>query len=95
MLWRSCKILGHEACHILGMNHCIYYRCLMNGVNNLEENDATIMQLCPVCLRKLHKAVEFDVEQRYEELREFTRLADFDIEEEWLSERLEFITGRK
>ena len=29
--------LCHEICHILGMKHCTFYSCLMQGANSLEE----------------------------------------------------------
>ena len=34
-LRRSCKVLAHEACHMFGIEHCVWFRCLMNGSNHL------------------------------------------------------------
>ena len=48
-----CKVFSHETCHLLGMQHCTYYHCLMNGVNHLEECMRQSMTACPVCMRKL------------------------------------------
>ena len=31
ILLRSCKLLVHEICHLLGIDHCIFYSCSMNG----------------------------------------------------------------
>jgi archaemetzincin len=40
----------------------------MNGSNSLAETDAAPAHLCPVCLRKLQFAVQFDPMVRYREL---------------------------
>jgi archaemetzincin len=56
MLRRSCKVLAHETAHMFGIEHCIWYRCLMNGSNHLPESDARPLHLCPV---DLHKLVSF------------------------------------
>ena len=31
ILLRSCRLLVHETSHLLGIGHCIYYSCCMNG----------------------------------------------------------------
>jgi len=51
--WRACKTMSHEISHMFGIRHCIYYECLMNGSNKIEEADVKPAWLCPVCLRKL------------------------------------------
>lgn len=53
LLKRSCKVLVHETSHMFGLNHCVYFRCVLNGSNHLKESDARPMCVCPVCLRKL------------------------------------------
>jgi archaemetzincin len=73
ILKRSCKVLAHELGHIFGLQHCIYYDCLLNGSNSLAETDAAPLFLCPVCLRKLQFAVQFDPVTRYRELSRFYR----------------------
>ena len=30
ILLRSCKVLAHETGHMFGLQHCVYFRCLMN-----------------------------------------------------------------
>ncbi|MBI3723711.1 hypothetical protein HY251_07120 [bacterium] len=50
---RAFQLVAHELGHILGMAHCIYYKCLMNGTNSLEESDGAPCHLCPVCEEKL------------------------------------------
>jgi archaemetzincin len=37
---RSVNLLAHEAGHILSINHCIEYACVMQGANSLEEHDS-------------------------------------------------------
>ena len=91
VLRRSCKVLAHEACHMFGIEHCIWYRCLMNGSNHLEESDARPLHLCPVDLRKLQWSTGLDVASRYRHLLEFDRNAQFSDEVNWFRRRLEFI----
>jgi len=88
LLIRSLGVLLHETCHMFEMAHCIYYMCLMNGANNLEESDRSPMHLCPVCLRKLQSSIGFDVVTQYEALlKEYDRLEITD-ETQWLKKRL-------
>jgi len=92
MLRRSCKVLAHETAHMFGIEHCIWYACLMNGSNHLAESDARPLHLCPVDLHKLQWSTEFDVVERYRRLRDFDRHAGFEDEVEWLDKRIGFIT---
>lgn len=91
MLWRSCRVLAHETAHMFGLEHCIWYRCLMNGSNHLDESDARPLHLCPVDLRKLQWSIGFDVSERYRQLREFCRQVKFDDEDRWIDVRIEHI----
>ena len=67
MLYHGCKTLVHEVSHMFGLKHCIYYKCLMNGNNG---NQSTPGYLCPVCLRKLQSALNFDLASRFRALAE-------------------------
>ena len=91
MLRRSCKVLAHETCHMFGIEHCVWFHCLMNGSNHLAESDARPLHLCPVDLRKLQWSVGFDVVERYRRLLDFHRRAGFEDEAQWLERRLRFI----
>jgi archaemetzincin len=93
VLRRSMKVLTHETGHMFGLAHCIYFRCVMNGSNHLQESDQRPLHLCPVCLRKLEFSVGFDVVKRYEALAQFDRQAGFDDEAAWLTRRVEKIRG--
>jgi archaemetzincin len=91
MLRRSCHILAHEMGHMFGIAHCIWYHCLMNGSNHLEEFDGQPLHLCPVDLRKLQWSVGFDVADRYRRLLAFDTEAGFADEADWLRTRLRVI----
>lgn len=93
MLWRSCKVLVHEICHQFGIEHCIFFHCVMNGSNHLKESDARPHHLCPVDLRKLHYSIEFDVVERYRRLQHFYEENGFEEEDGWIKKRLEEILG--
>jgi len=88
LLWRSCKVLVHEIAHMFGISHCIFFKCVLNGSNHLEESDARPMHLCPVCLRKLHFNIQFDVLDRYRQLLRFYQTVDFEKEAQWVNNRL-------
>jgi archaemetzincin len=89
VLRRSCKVLAHETSHMFGIQHCIFFNCLMNGSNHLDESDRRPLHLCPIDLRKLHYSIGFDIDQRYRVLLEFARTAGFKDEVRWLEKRLE------
>jgi archaemetzincin len=91
ILRRSCKVLAHETAHMFGIQHCIWYRCLMNGSNHLAESDARPLHLCPVDLRKLQWNIGFDILERYRRLMRFYAQAGFDDEVQWIERRIRFI----
>jgi len=93
LLRRSCRVLAHETAHMFGLQHCIYYRCVLNGSNHLQESDSRPLHLCPVCLRKLQYSIGFDVVSRYRNLLHFYRKAGLDKEAKWVINRLEWILG--
>ncbi len=93
ILRRSCKVLVHETSHMFGLQHCIFFRCVMNGSNHLQESDARPLFLCPVCLRKLHHNVGFNIITRYKNLYRFYLRLGFDNDAQWLAHRLDHILG--
>lgn len=95
LLSRSCRMVSHETGHTFGMRHCIYYRCNMNGVNSLEENDRSPAYLCPVCLRKLHYVLHFDVTDRYKNLYFFYRKTGLLRDAYWFKKRLTTLLGEE
>lgn len=91
---RSLKVLAHETGHMFGMQHCIFWNCVMNGSNHLQESDRRPIHLCPVCLRKLYHAVGFDVVKRYLALKRVYRSGGLEEEARWVGRRLRWIEGR-
>jgi archaemetzincin len=68
---RTFKTASHELGHMLGLAHCIAYRCLMNGSNHLGELDRNPLDLCPSCLAKTAWSTGVDPVAREGRLREF------------------------
>ncbi len=93
LLRRSCKVLVHETSHMFSLKHCIFFRCVLNGSNHLQESDARPLSMCPVCLRKLQSSIGFDIVQRYRKLLLFYQKVGFDHEKRWVSNRLKRILG--
>ncbi len=85
---RCCKIISHETGHMFGMEHCVAYLCNMNGSNNLREFDEQPLYLCPVCLSKLQRSVNFSIEKRYSNLLSFYQKNHFLGDVEWLNARI-------
>ena len=69
-VFTSLQVMTHEICHVMGMKHCYYFHCAMNESNSIDEAVNQPLFLCPICLRKLRKALKFDVLQRYVSLKE-------------------------
>ena len=93
LLRRSTKVLVHEIAHMFSLAHCIYFKCVMNGSNHLQESDSRPLSLCPVCLRKLQSSIRFDVAVRYHRLKQFYRNDGFISEQDWVTRRLKKIEG--
>jgi|GEM_PF-434192 len=85
---RCLRVSAHETGHMFGIRHCIFHECLMGGSNHLAESDSSPVHLCPVCLRKLHHATDFNMISRYEDLQKFYLKHDFDAEGQWMTRRL-------
>jgi archaemetzincin len=88
------KIMLHETGHLFGLSHCIYFKCLMNGSNHLQENLSKPFEICPVCLRKIVGNLKCDVIRRFEGLAEgLTRINATLYEEEikWYTDRITYL----
>lgn len=86
---RALKVLAHEQGHMFGLRHCVYYDCLMNGSNHLEEADSRPLHLCPICLRKLHSAIGFDVKKRFANWAAVLEALGLDTEARWARSRID------
>jgi archaemetzincin len=93
LLRRSCKVLVHEMAHMFSVEHCIFFKCVLNGSNHLQDSDSRPLSLCPVCLRKLQFSIGFDVVNRYRGLLKFYQKVGFDHEARWVIRRLNRISA--
>ena len=53
------------------MAHCSYFTCAMNESKSILQAENQPLFLCPVCLRKLQKALGFNIIERYRALSSF------------------------
>lgn len=88
MRLRAFKVLAHETAHMFGLEHCVDYRCCVNGSNSLRETDAQPIHLCPTCLRKLHHNLGFDPRRRYRQLLAVYERHGLDDEAAFVRDRL-------
>ncbi|POS78680.1 hypothetical protein DHEL01_v202923 [Diaporthe helianthi] len=51
------RTASHELGHCLGIAHCVYYACVMQGTAGMAEDCRQPPYPCPVCLKKLTHAV--------------------------------------
>ncbi|KAK3714813.1 hypothetical protein LTR37_007548 [Vermiconidia calcicola] len=74
-LWlgRVCKTASHELGHCFGIDHCVYYACIMQGTARMEEDVRQPPYLCPIDLSKMLRATGTDRDERYRALLEFSR----------------------
>lgn len=86
---RALQIVVHEASHILGIEHCVRSECVVNGANTLAESDRAPLEPCPLCLKKLHWSLGFDVQGRYAALRDLYARLGLHDEAAWLARRLQ------
>jgi len=80
--------LTHETGHLLGMSHCLFYKCVMNGGNGLNDTDAAPLDFCPICHRKLIWNLGCDPEKRFADLLQFHHKHGLVQEEKWMRQRL-------
>ena len=92
---RSVNVLVHEIGHLFGMNHCVYFECVMNGRNHLKEHDSGPVYLCPICLHKLYFCIlgfkKMDILGRYQNLCRLYQKYQLNQEYKWYQNRIDFI----
>ncbi|KAJ7505195.1 hypothetical protein B0H11DRAFT_407886 [Mycena galericulata] len=72
-LWlgRACRTASHELGHCLGIDHCVFYACSMQGTASLKEDARQPPFLCPVDLAKMLNATGAEREERYRAILAF------------------------
>ncbi len=72
-LWlgRVCRTGSHELGHCLGIDHCVYYACAMQGTASISEDARQPPYLCPIDLVKVLRANSANVVERYQALLRF------------------------
>lgn len=94
-LWlaRVCKTVTHELGHCLGMDHCCYYACLMQGTCNAMEDARQPPYFCPIDERKLLSATGSEAEHRNRAMIDMLQKPEWSSEpmfaayEKWLSSK--------
>ncbi|TFB01826.1 Archaemetzincin-2 [Trichoderma ghanense] len=56
-LGRTAVTMAHELCHCLGLDHCTYFACAMQGCGSVDEAQRQPPYVCPVCLEKICRAI--------------------------------------
>lgn len=97
ILKRAIGVFVHEVIHLFGVDHCIYYLCMMNGTETQEEMDEQPLYLCPICLRKMYTAVgkekkHFNAVEMYRALVDASKKLNFKDEVDWYENRLNLLT---
>lgn len=87
-LKRTLKVATHETGHMFSINHCIHYRCNMQGSNSLPESDRQPIYLCPECHAKAMLATGFDPKARYQRLIQFCDKHDLNEEKNFYEKSL-------
>ncbi|KAI9925231.1 hypothetical protein ASPWEDRAFT_121155 [Aspergillus wentii DTO 134E9] len=72
-LWlaRMCRTASHELGHCFGIDHCVYYACIMQGSASLSEDARQPPYLCPIDLSKILHATGTTSSDRYRSLLEY------------------------
>lgn len=91
LLRRTLKVAVHETGHLLGLEHCTYYRCSMNGSNSLEEADRRPLHLCPICLSKIQWNTALHLFERYRRLEIFYTENGLNAESDFVHKILRYL----
>ncbi|KAL8794366.1 MAG: hypothetical protein Q9195_003064 [Heterodermia aff. obscurata] len=100
-LWtaRVCRTASHELGHCFGMDHCVYYACVMQSTASLAEDVRQPPYLCPVDLVKVQRATGATEVEHYVALAEFCDARStthmFAALSAWIKARLLELEGRK
>ncbi len=87
-LLRTIKVATHETGHMFSIEHCIKYRCNMQGSNSLEESDEQPIYLCPQCHAKILFATGCQPVERYKKLIAFFEKHKLEDQKEYFQRAL-------
>lgn len=85
------KFVLHQATHMFGILHCCYYRCIMNGAANDDEEETRPPFLCALCLKKLHLVLGFHPLERYLKLSEVWKSLECFVTSAWYDTRVAMV----
>lgn len=71
LLERTLAVFAHEAAHLIGLDHCVFWECGMNGANSLQESDSRHLHFCPLDEDKLVWALGADARARRVRIAQF------------------------
>lgn len=100
-LWlgRTCRTASHELGHCLGIGHCIYYACVMQGTASIDEDSRQPPYLCPVDMAKMVYATGRTEDEWCQAMLQFCQnqrdVHLFTAFGSWLRARLEQLAERK
>lgn len=93
-LFRACRTASHELGHCFGLDHCVYYACMMQGTASIIEDARQPPYLCPVDMRKVLTCTDFSEGEWYRTMIEYVKnrteggAGGFDAFGAWLEGRL-------
>ncbi len=90
-LSRTLKVAAHELGHMFSITHCVRYKCVMNGSNNMEESDAKPHFLCPEDLMKVCHHLNIDMNERFLDLSKFWQRNGFPENERFCLESISLL----
>ncbi|XP_072172134.1 archaemetzincin-1-like [Diadema setosum] len=93
LLWKLMRVSSHELCHLFGLSHCVFFSCAMNESKSAEEALTQPLFLCPICLRKVQKFLNFDLRSRYRALLDMCRRVEKSYPHERLAEMVRWYAG--
>lgn len=82
-LLRTMKTAAHEVGHMLGLQHCVRYRCGMNGSNHRAEADRRPLWFCSECTAKICWITQTPPQEHFQRLERFCEKQGFHTEAEF------------
>ncbi len=94
-LRRTLKTAAHETGHMLGIRHCTFSECCMNGSNHRTEADSRPLWFCPEDEQKVWWSCKLDPAARYRRLARFATAHGLDREARFWQDSLAAVEGSK